>query len=483
MKKMKIVSCAVVFLVFAVGVFAARIDNYFEYAKKNEALLTAFLHKMPKGADLKNNLSYSGYGEYMIDYAINNNLVFDRQAQKFVSNAIPAPSNTKRQTAAQKNSTETKDQVWTASDLAFNPIAYAEVLRAVSLRDNSQIVNEKYLNSFDKFSKAVDYYETIREILTRAVSQNILYVELTASPYEEDIEGWLNKIEIVRKETAAKAKKDLQLGIILSIDRNSSYSSNLPFDAKQYLTYFNDKVSAVMAAAVKFRDKGIVGVSLLSTEEGWIARTQFNAQINVLNRYWTAYQKRGANVNISLPAGSITTQYAPYESLIDHISKSIRFGHAKRISGGAGIVWENDAYALLGYMRNNDIAVEIVPSADENLLKTKGSFVLYKDAGVPITINTDSEGFFRSNLTLEYVKAASNFNLTYQDVKRLAFNALEYSFISGESLFENGNYAKPKKVAPSNSKKAVLQQKLLNDFIEFEKSMEDVIKNNFPNAR
>ncbi|MDR0822751.1 MAG: hypothetical protein LBN20_03105 [Endomicrobium sp.] len=475
MKKMKIMLSVAAILSIAVNVFAAKIDNYFEYAKNNEALLTAFLHKMPKGADLENNLSYAGYGEYMIDYAIKNNLAFDRQTQKIVADTKSSTS-TKKQTAAQKAAVDAANSsVWTASDLAYNSLAYAEALRALSA--NATIA---------KSANAVDYYETVRRILTRAVNQNILYVELTASLQGEDYEYWLDRIEAIRKDVAAKAKRDFYLGIILPIDANETSNAKLPFDEKEYLSYFNDKVSAIMAAAVKFRDKGIVGVSL-SLPDGWVARNEFDVQINVINRYWTAYEKRGALINMSIQSGFMTAQQSPYESIIDNIAKSVRFGHAKRIGAGTSIAWENNVYALLEYMRDNGIAVEIIPSADENILKvfgaSKSPFLLYRDAGVPITINTNAEEFLRSNLTAEYVKAAINFNLSYNDIKRLAFNALEYSFIAGESLFDNGNYSKPKKAFPSNSKKALLQRKLLNEFNEFEGQMTDIIKNDFPNVK
>ncbi|MDR3243876.1 MAG: hypothetical protein LBT79_03920 [Elusimicrobiota bacterium] len=457
MKKMKCLLFVAVILSFTLTAFAAKIDNYFEYAKKNEALITAFLHKMPKGADLDNNASISKYGESIVDYAINNNLVFDRFSQSFT--------------------TATKNSSWTASDLAYNAKAYNEVLKLLSIKGYS---------AFNKIANSADYYDAVREVLALSVEQNILYIELFANAEEEDISQMTDKIENIRKDVSSQTKKNIEVGILLTIDENTFPSGKTPFDEKEYVPYFAAQVAKIMNAAVKYRSTAIVGVSLLQNEDGWLAQKAFNAQIGVIHRYWQAYQSRGAAINMSVPAGALTLQYAPYESLIDHISKSVRFGHAKRIINGTSAAWESDIYSLLGYMRSNKIAVEISPSKDESILNARGAnhpFVLYKDAGVPIIIYSGEQGFLRSNLTREYAKAAVDFNLTYQDIKRLSFNALEYSFIAGESLFEDENYAKIKKVVPTNSKKAALQKQLLDAFNEFEKSMEDIIKNDFPNVK
>ena len=60
--------------------------------------------------------------------------------------------------------------------------------------------------------------------------------------------------------------------------------------------------------------------------------------------------------------------------------------------------------------------------------------------GVPVTLNTDDEGVNRSNLTLEFVRAVRTYHLSYQEVKELVRNSLEYSFLPGESLYAHHDY-------------------------------------------
>ena len=61
------------------------VSAYFERDKQNEATLIAFLHKMPKGADLHNHPSGAIYTESLVDAAIERNLDYDRIEQAFLS--------------------------------------------------------------------------------------------------------------------------------------------------------------------------------------------------------------------------------------------------------------------------------------------------------------------------------------------------------------------------------------------------------------
>src|SRR5262245_66096248 len=95
--------------------------------------------------------------------------------------------------------------------------------------------------------------------------------------------------------------------------------------------------------------------------------------------------------------------------------RSIEMGDARRIGHGVSIAWESDLPGLLRMMRREGIAVEVCPTSNAVILGVEGDrhpFRLYRRAGVPLTINTDDEGINRSNLTMEYVRAVSGWNLS-----------------------------------------------------------------------
>src|SRR5207248_11526500 len=52
------------------------------------------------------------------------------------------------------------------------------------------------------------------------------------------------------------------------------------------------------------------------------------------------------------------------------------------------------------------------------------------DAGVPITLNTDDPGLFRTNLCAEYEMAARTFGFGEEDLRTIAANVFRYAFDS-----------------------------------------------------
>jgi adenosine deaminase len=55
--------------------------------------------------------------------------------------------------------------------------------------------------------------------------------------------------------------------------------------------------------------------------------------------------------------------------------------------------------------------------------------------GVPVALATDDEGVSRSDMTYEYLRAVESYHLSYGDLKRLARQSLEHSFLPGQSLW------------------------------------------------
>jgi hypothetical protein len=59
--------------------------------------------------------------------------------------------------------------------------------------------------------------------------------------------------------------------------------------------------------------------------------------------------------------------------------------------------------------------------------------------GVPVALATDDDGVSRSEISREFVKAAEGQGLGYIQLKTMARNSLQYSFISGGSFWKNGH--------------------------------------------
>jgi adenosine deaminase len=82
--------------------------------------------------------------------------------------------------------------------------------------------------------------------------------------------------------------------------------------------------------------------------------------------------------------------------------------------------------------------VEINLSSNEGILSIIGDhhpFQFYRAAHVPVAFSTDDQGVSRINLTHEYVRAANDYHLSYQDLKQLARTGMDHNFMAGESLW------------------------------------------------
>ena len=77
-------------------------------------------------------------------------------------------------------------------------------------------------------------------------------------------------------------------------------------------------------------------------------------------------------------------------------------------------------------------------SAVEGILGITGNrhpFQYYRAAHVPVALSTDDQGVSRIDLTHEYVRAANDYHLSYEDLKQLARTGMEHNFLPGASLW------------------------------------------------
>ena len=110
-------------------------------------------------------------------------------------------------------------------------------------------------------------------------------------------------------------------------------------------------------------------------------------------------------------------------------------GNRGRLSGSAS--------TFLAEMAAKKIAVEINLTSNAitpGIVGAQHPLALYRAAGVPVTLSADDEGVFRIDLTNEYVRAVTEQKLRYADLKQIARNGLEYSFLPGASLWRDGDY-------------------------------------------
>jgi adenosine deaminase len=149
---------------------------------------------------------------------------------------------------------------------------------------------------------------------------------------------------------------------------------------------------------------------------------------------------------VTLHAGELAPGLVPPDGLMFHIRESVMVARAERIGHGVDIMHETDPFELLKEMARLNVMVEICLSSNDLILGISGSrhpLATYLEYGVPVALATDDEGVSRSELSREFLKAAEEQGLGYLQLKTMARNSLQYSFIAGESLWRDGRKLGP----------------------------------------
>jgi adenosine deaminase len=201
------------------------------------------------------------------------------------------------------------------------------------------------------------------------------------------------------------------------------------------------------------------------------------------------FSARYPGVKKSIHAGELDLGLVPPRALSYHIRQSVEIAGANRIGHGVDISYETDAPGLLARMAKDRIAVEINLTSNDTILGVKGPrhpLALYRAAGVPVVLSTDDEGVSRSDMTNEYLRAATEQGLRYADLKGMARASIEYAFLPGESLWlagrigQRGDACRNADAGAEQpggtcgrllaaSEKAAAQWRLENQFISFER--------------
>jgi hypothetical protein len=229
-------------------------------------------------------------------------------------------------------------------------------------------------------------------------------------------------------------------------------------------------------------DPRFVGLNLVMPEDWYIPMHDFDLHMKMLDLLHGLYPK----VHITLHAGELAMGLVPPEGLRFHIRESIERGHAERIGHGVSVMNEHHALDLLKEMAKRKVLVEICLTSNAGILGVEGAhhpLPTYLKYGVPVALATDDQGVSRSDMTHEYLRAVETFGLSYPELKRMARQSLEHSFLPGNSLWRD-NFQMVAACASDrqdsrassacqqfldDNEKARVQWKLEKEFVDFEK--------------
>lgn len=466
--------------------------------------LRVFLQAMPKGGDLHNHLWGQPYAEQFLQWSGDMGYCVSREALAIVPPPCKAP------------------EAVPAKDLGRKDAAlYEAMIVSLSTRGRDQGLGVNDTTGHDDFFSTFGRFYPAALVLpgamlasaqTSAAANGVSYLELIQNPRGVDQGGdlalskpWTDgefATNLERIAPQVPALVDSAIAELNEMERDAGEQLHCESTAQsgpcsvtvRYLPYGLRSMppayifgQLAVAFALADKDPRVVAVNIVAPEDGPVAVADFDLHM----RMFRFFSERYPGVKKTLHAGELSLGLVPPDALSDHIRQSIEVAGASRIGHGVDISFETDAPALLAKMKRKGIAVEINLTSNDTILGVRGPdhpLSLYRAAGVPVALSTDDEGVSRSNMTNEYMRGASEQGLRYADLKAMARASLEYSFLSGASLWQDA--AQTKRVpacrnalvddkAPtgacgdwlSSSEKARAQWRLEGEFALFERTI------------
>lgn len=427
--------------------------RYFESIRKSPQQQLAFLLKMPKGGDLHNHLSGSVYAESYIQWAAENGLCVNNQTMTLL---VP-PS---------KSGCDPKSDQLPASAALTNSVLYRQMIDAWSMRNwqlSGQSGHDHFFDAFVKFGPATynEMGRMIADTASRAARGHVLYLELMLTPdglmssqigqkvgWDGNAESTLNKLRSNGIAGAAaagvKALQDAEL------QKNQLLNCGTPqADAGcsvtiRYIAQVSrgSSLGAVFAqmvtgfALANDPNSKVVALNLVQGEDGLASMQNFSVHMEMLKALRPLYP----TAHLTLHAGELAPGIVPPDGLTFHIRESVMTAWADRIGHGVDIMHEDRPFELLQKMAERHVLVEVCLSSNDLILGISGSqhpLAIYLQYGVPVALATDDEGVSRSEISREFLKAAQDQGLGYLQLKAMARNSLQFSFIDGPSLWSD----------------------------------------------
>jgi adenosine deaminase len=435
----------------------ARTARAFEAARKQGPLaLREFLIGMPKGADLHVHLSGAVYAESFLRAAGEDGLCIDTKALSFAK----PPSGGCPRVLGQLPAADMLAHM----QVPANQDLYDKLIDAFSMRSFVPYAgwsgHDQFFSTFGHFGGTDKKHtgEWVDEVAARAATQNEQYMELMETPpfgHAAGIAaqlGWDANLADLRQklldhgldDEIAAAQEYIRTALAL---RNKLEHCGSPETAPacQVTVRFiyqilrgapKEQVFAQTLLGFETISKmpEFVGINFVQPEDGYLSMTDYTLQMHMLDYLHSVYPQ----VHISLHAGELAPGMVPPDGLRFHIRQAVELGHAERIGHGVDVMYESDAPGLLKELAAKHIMIEINLTSNDGILGIKSPdhpLPLYRKAGVPVALSTDDEGVSRIDLTHEYVRATTDFNLTYTDLKQMARTGMEHDFLPGKSLW------------------------------------------------
>jgi len=457
------------------------------------------MQAFPKGGDLHSHLAGAIYAESWIDWAAEDGLCVDT--------AVPA-------IIFPEEGKSCVESGWiTAEDARADESSRRQLINSISNRSYVPTLDwsghNDFFATFARMTAADHRFgDKLAEVAERAGQQNILYLELMEtivfpelfplvagleltgdvvadykilmeSPFGAAIPALTTKISTAIKSAQIKKAKLLGCEVnpeAVGCDVKIRFIHQVIREFEPAVVY----AQIILGWAAMEHVGDVVALNLVAPEDGFIALRDYSYHMRMIDHLYTSLGEQ----NVTLHAGELTLGLVRPRQLRFHIREAIEIGHAKRIGHGIDIAYETNGEALAKKMAEEGIMVEVNLTSNDTILGISGAahpIVMYRDLDVPYALSTDDEGVSRIDLTHEYMRFFTSYDVPYLELKYASRNSLSYSFLPGESLWDSPACKEAVKTSAeagaecqayiAGSEKAELQWELEKRFREYEDTL------------
>lgn len=427
-------------------------------------LVRQFVQRMPKGADLHSHISGAVYAESYLAWAANAGYCAHLAQRDLIKPPCDAAPGVVR--VADLSSS---DRAALVDRMSTRNLAFA-----------GRSGHDQFFDSFRVFGKAGDAPDAgmnmLIEVTERAASQHIQHLELMTTLQGKPVRElgsrlahaagpaltWQDEAALQRHRTwllANGLSEQVPLGRQALDQLDAAYAQQQACASAQpragcavsvrwlqqtTRTGPPEQVFAQLTYAFELAaaDARVVGINLVAPEDDPVALRDYALHMRMIG----FLARQHPQVRIALHAGELTLGLVPPQALRSHIREAVEVAGAHRIGHAVALGYENDAAGLLQRMKERQVAAEICLTSNEVILGVKGAdhpLPDYLAAGVPVVLASDDEGVSRIDLSHEYQRAAQTYGLGYRQLKQLSRNSLSYSFLPGDSLWQDAAQARP----------------------------------------
>lgn len=234
----------------------------------------------------------------------------------------------------------------------------------------------------------------------RAVSAGVIYAEFTDTMSPEEL------------------PKYLELAKHLETD----YGLTVRFNIAYFRTDTPTNQNATVLKMLKEIDSPLVtGIDLLANEGTTPALENGQA---VYGPVLAAAKLKGAKWHRTMHAGELGDVRNPRDALL---LGAERLGHGVRL---------NEDLVALEYAAGKHIPIEINLSSNLRLKVVKDirqhPYLTYLRLGLPVSLSTDDEGIFQTDIINECTVAVGQTDVTYYEYKEMAYNSIRTSFAADD---------------------------------------------------